>query len=1624
MKSYSAIRKECCAAVVCNHQRWVLLRRWLALLLLLGAPAYGKMQLTQQSNRQLIVSCGLDSTQVRSLLTKDRPQIQQQISQEAWEPSGPFGLPMQVLPLHIPAADVELRVDSIESEQMVVEDGLPRVWEMSLSEAKKWEIDGRVNGDEPVSIQRLGRMQGLDIWQLSFRPLHYDSVSRKLTVFRSLRATVRWSDNSESDTGRRQLDSERIGMAKDLGIVLGEARMATPPDRQNLAAVSASPARWKIYIEEDGWYRVTGSDLHQAGIDLLSIDVQALRLTDGSSDVPIYVSGWQDGQFHETDSFEFWGETARNSDRQTSPDLYQDPYSRTKIYFLSWSGQPGLWMVDESAAPTGSPATNVRRPYSFMQTMHVERDVSFNHLVEVPEGVRRDHFFFDGGIAAAEKRDYEFDLWHPDKRSAQPLQVQVMMRGKTVPSSTIDLFLHRVSAYLNNRYVMQGEWYGQDYLDMRTQGQSGLTGADLNSGKNRLTVINLLDPNKIDYVLLNWFEVTYPRLYRAQEGWLRFTIPSEEELGLYQFRIDGFLHDNIDVFKMGISCMVGGVAKETVDYENFASVQITFQDEIASRAVEYVAIARDRKKTPHRISPDHPSQLRSPDLAADYVVIAHRNFYNSQGLDELINRRQSQGLRVLKVDVEDIFDEFGDGRPTPEAIKAFLNHAYHHWENPRLRYVLLVGNGSRIRRTAAGDTLDFIPVYLRQTWKWGATASDYWYTLLDGDDELSDIAIGRLPARTEEECDILARKIVGYETTASPGHWRNRLLFIGGNFSTQAPFDQQALELVSTLSPALNKNILLSIRRRGLVDDPFYGSTTDLLDYFDQGCAIINFHGHGGGGIWADNGLLRTEDVARITNRGKLPFIMSMTCFSGAFESSSYRGLADALLFNTENGAVAFMGASGEGWVLNDYLLQRAILQLFDQNPSLPLGELIRLGKNLYQIANGPNLYVFAETNQYHLLGDPAMRLGVPQKRLPLQVDRHLLERGANLTAAAHLPFSRGKGYAAIVDSALALSDWREAPIQGGTASVQVEVPADFAGSEGHLVFYAEDELGIDRVHAAASLSLAAALFDSIRIELVDRDSSRLAVRIIAESTVEAAWCRVQQDSVPLFPIIGTTYRSHPFYYPYGFTYQLFARLADGRVISGLPTNYTSAGHIDLALNSESIRLTGVRETQLTAQVSNNSNTDLSDVVVQFEYFDPQSSQWRLLGRDKAELAALGKAEVNLAFAPLPGRAQVRVEIDPDSLCDRLYRYDNRAITSFVVDRYTVIPERGVVAGDSVLTNLAVDSTFTLFVGAGSVSLPTVLTVQVGESPEIVEQPDFAALAGMPVYRFFLADTLAYFSKSIELQFYLSPVLQAQLAAVGKPANVFYRQAATGKWVRQNSQTQGDHLLVSVQQPGEYTVLVGEDHLAPTVEMTIDGQPPIEQAYVQRRPRIGAILQDLNGIDLSAAGLQFQLDGRLLPPAEWILPTVITNGNHCLVEIRPELDPGQHHLQLTVSDCFGNRSLQNEFSFQVADRFELRLLGTYPNPFERETIFAYELTQPCEQLEIKIYTASGQLIRALDARSNTADANPLGADYHELLWDGRDEMGDSVANGVYFYRISVRGAGQTKEMTGKLMRLQ
>ena len=99
------------------------------------------------------------------------------------------------------------------------------------------------------------------------------------------------------------------------------------------------------------------------------------------------------------------------------------------------------------------------------------------------------------------------------------------------------------------------------------------------------------------------------------------------------------------------------------------------------------------------------------------------------------------------------------------------------------------------------------------------------------------------------------------------------------------------------------------------------------------------------------------------------------------------------------------------------------------------------------------------------------------------------------------------------------------------------------------------------------------------------------------------------------------------------------------------------------------------------------------------------------------------------------------------------------------------------------------------------------------------------------------------------------------------------------------------------------------------------------------------------------------------------------------------------------------------------------MLGNYPNPFKQETRFAYLFTAPVEEMSLKVFTASGRLIRAIQPPDILDDPNPLSADYHEVFWDGLDQEGYEVANGVYFYQLSAKSGGKTRSVNGKIAKI-
>ena len=82
----------------------------------------------------------------------------------------------------------------------------------------------------------------------------------------------------------------------------------------------------------------------------------------------------------------------------------------------------------------------------------------------------------------------------------------------------------------------------------------------------------------------------------------------------------------------------------------------------------------------------------------------------------------------------------------------------------------------------------------------------------------------------------------------------------------------------------------------------------------------------------------------------------------------------------------------------------------------------------------------------------------------------------------------------------------------------------------------------------------------------------------------------------------------------------------------------------------------------------------------------------------------------------------------------------------------------------------------------------------------------------------------------------------------------------------------------------------------------------------------------------------------------------------------------------------------------------------YPNPFTTSTQFVYTLTgiEPPAQYKIQIMSVSGRIVREL----TELDLGPLRIGTHrtELAWDGRDQYGDRMANGVYLYRVIAKDA--------------
>ena len=92
---------------------------------------------------------------------------------------------------------------------------------------------------------------------------------------------------------------------------------------------------------------------------------------------------------------------------------------------------------------------------------------------------------------------------------------------------------------------------------------------------------------------------------------------------------------------------------------------------------------------------------------------------------------------------------------------------------------------------------------------------------------------------------------------------------------------------------------------------------------------------------------------------------------------------------------------------------------------------------------------------------------------------------------------------------------------------------------------------------------------------------------------------------------------------------------------------------------------------------------------------------------------------------------------------------------------------------------------------------------------------------------------------------------------------------------------------------------------------------------------------------------------------------------------------------------------------------EPKLLSNYPNPFNPETWIPYRLAEDAF-VTLTIYDPSGQVIRTLEVGHQIASAYENRS--KAIYWDGRNDIGEGVASGVYFYTLSAGDYSATRRM--------
>lgn len=640
-------------------------------------------------------------------------------------------------------------------------------------------------------------------------------------------------------------------------------------------------AIYKFTIATNGLYRILGSTLTAAGVPPASLVGSQIRVFCRDREVAVTTS--TEGVMGPSDWILLYAEGLQG--------LYTDK----NAYWIGFGGT-GLRMQNVSAAavPGGTVVTSHCRTVSFDTN-------AFFSAVVLPLAEQLDHWYARQlvSLQSGPVDQLSTNLATDFPITGQTARVCARLVGVTTSN-------HLTRIRFNGTGGADFQWYQDPFAERKGSlytGTATFASGTITHPSTTLSALQVVvGAQAADQVNVEEIRLVYPRRLKVASDRLSFV----GQAGPCNYRVSN-LSATSDIWALDVTDPYAPRRLTGFAVSNTPADGV--QAEIGLNAADRPAIYVCRTQTVQQVASVQKTMFRglgATDQQADWIVITPYEFRDS--VYSLTTNRYVTGHSVAVAPLQDIYNEFSYGVTDADAIRQFIGYAYHHWQGPPPFAVLLAGRSTYDPRDYLNAAVkSVIPTHFGGTTE-TYTGLDTWFGLVDGADNLADVAVGRAIASSAADMQTVVNKTIAFQRVlaSDPVRRRGTLVTgkpknIGDNFNASA----------DALAARLTTDGFTTVQK--LYD---CNCNVNIRSAIDAGRFLVAYLGHGAANLWdkttanPSQFLWQSTDVPLLSN-SLYPIVAVFTCQNGYSISPTATSLAQSFLQTDAKGSVALVAPAG-----------------------------------------------------------------------------------------------------------------------------------------------------------------------------------------------------------------------------------------------------------------------------------------------------------------------------------------------------------------------------------------------------------------------------------------------------------------------------------------------------------------------------------------------------------------------------------------------------------------------------------------------------------------------------------------------------------------------------------------